>query len=156
MNYTGFDYNTGAPIWYSFYDGDWAGAHNKSGFGVEIFAFGEVYSGQYFDNQMHGTGKMEYADGTTYEGEKSRAALLGDFQTVLAHLILSNFFEGDFYESVSQGNGKFTDAEGTEYVGTYVSGLATGIHTKTTVDGEVSRVKAEPREWYGWDWINID
>ena len=41
----------------------------KHGYGVFIWASGNIYKGEYFEDERHGSGEMSWTDGTKYIGE---------------------------------------------------------------------------------------
>ena len=40
----------------------------RSGFGIQKFAKGDIYEGEWYSDKIHGKGLLSHADGSSYEG----------------------------------------------------------------------------------------
>ena len=63
------------------------------------------YSGSFKDDKPHGTGKVEYPDGTCYIGEFVEGSMTGRCKYIFAD---GGFYEGQVLDGVATGKGKYT------------------------------------------------
>ncbi len=96
----------------SVYEGEWRvrnGEKERDGAGVYMNS-GEVYRGDWKENEIQGRGQHEFANGDTYKGEFNR-----------------NMFDGA---------GTYTWADGSSYVGQWYKNKMHGMGTFTTKNGD--------------------
>jgi hypothetical protein len=94
---------------------------------------GDSYTGQWKDNQPHGSGQMTYAGGTQLRTEWSEGQPQVDWNSL--------GYTGESYglsncnEGCPDGPGRFIYADGTVYTGQIVNGSPYGAGTVTFTDG---------------------
>ena len=64
------------------YEGNFV-ENERYGEGVYQFANGNVYEGEFVDNRFHGLGRFSFNDGSVYEGEFFEGKIDGDGTLVL-------------------------------------------------------------------------
>lgn len=99
------------------------------------FATGNVYVGDYVNDQRTGRGTFTFADGDVYEGEYVNGQRTGHGTYTWAN---GNVYEGDFVNNQLTGQGTLTGANGDVYEGDFVDGLYDGQGTYTFANGDVS------------------
>ena len=85
------------------------------GNGNMFFYTGEVYEGQWDNDQMSGTGELQYTEGT-YKGDYSDGARSGHGTFTWND---SAEYSGEWSNDKMEGKGKLTAADGTLYDGTF-------------------------------------
>jgi len=83
----------------------------RDGRGIQHFAWGAVYDGEWRGDQPNGTGRLLYPEEDVYEGEMRNGAL--------------------------HGKGKMRYVDGSVYIGTWVDGLRDGEGVMNYADGNV-------------------
>ena len=133
----------------------------KHGQGTDIFAQGDVYSGQYQDGKPHGYGQYKWKNTSLYVGEFKNGMKHGKGKwRKRASAQNCNQYEGDYcldkkggigvftWESGNQYHGCYKDDErhgygemywtdGSCYKGEWVNGIQHGLGTMTFPDGRV-------------------
>jgi hypothetical protein len=100
--------------------------------GSGIFRSSEgVYTGEFFNNQMHGQGTFTYEDGEVYFGEFFRDQRQGMGTYRFAS---GDVFEGEYRENERTGHGIMKFKTGHVYEGDFVGNMMT-VGTLTTKDG---------------------
>ena len=82
-----------------------------------------VYTGQWYQNEKHGAGRMVYANGDVYDGTWRRN--LHDGSGTLA-LAAGGVYAGDFADNRRHGRGVLTYEGGDAYSGTWCNDLRHG------------------------------
>ncbi|XP_028676204.1 MORN repeat-containing protein 2-like [Erpetoichthys calabaricus] len=99
----------------------------RSGQGTQTSASGIIYTGQWSNDKMNGTGRLQHPSGATYEGEFGDNMFHGrgtyTFQNGTKYI-------GDFVENKLEGEGVFTDTKGIEWMGKFNFKTATGLKLK--------------------------
>ena len=79
--------------------------------------FDREYEGEFFNNKIHGKGKLTY-NGITYDGEFENGYLIrGHFKTKEGEE-----YTGDVKNFIPEGNGHLIRADKTEYNGLFKKG----------------------------------
>ena len=68
----------------------------RSGFGIHVSADGTVYSGNWDNDQMNGSGRVQFASGAMYVGEFVNNCFQGKGQYVWPN---GSHFEGTFIDN---------------------------------------------------------
>ncbi|XP_048456641.1 MORN repeat-containing protein 2 isoform X1 [Rhincodon typus] len=113
------------------YDGECTrtegGALERNGFGTHTTHNGIVYTGQWKNDKINGTGRLEHPSGAIYEGEFKD----NKFHGTGTYTWPNQFkYIGSFNENKLEGEGKFIDSEGYEWVGTFHYRAAPGLKLK--------------------------
>mmetsp|Transcript_15588 Transcript_15588/g.38440 ORF Transcript_15588/g.38440 Transcript_15588/m.38440 type:complete len:387 (-) Transcript_15588:290-1450(-) len=138
-----------------FYDGEWNMGH-WHGYGTIRNAFGDIYRGQVVNDLREGNGKLEYADGRTFEGLfKSDDAVkgtltfpdgakyIGELNDGKRHGVgIYYFADGSRYEGHSvnnffEGQGKMVWEDGGFYEGEWSQGEIDGYGKEVRPDGSI-------------------
>ena len=69
-----------------------------NGQGIFTFVYGDIYEGEWKENEKHGHGRITYANGSAYEGEWKNDKKHGYGKTIEE----GYWKDGEFIESVSQ------------------------------------------------------
>jgi hypothetical protein len=107
---------------------------NLHGQGRLVWANGTVYDGGFADGLMSGRGKVRWANGQAYEGEFRSGMMDGHGRMTLAD---GTVYEGQFRSSYFSGPGEITYADGRKYRGDFVLGNFQGKGRYETPEGEV-------------------
>jgi hypothetical protein len=86
------------------------------------------------DDLAHGTGRIVYPDGNTYEGEWVAGVIEGEGRATYANGLV---YEGGFKDAKNHGFGVMTYPDGYRYEGDWVEGRRQGQGTATYADGTV-------------------
>jgi hypothetical protein len=110
-------------------DGDGA----KTGLGQSLFPNGDMYCGEYKDNQRDGTGTYHFAaDGMTYSGAWNANVRQGVGRMVYAD---GGRYYGTWVNDQRSGNGRFTYPDGSSYDGEWQKDAKRGKGAYTFADG---------------------
>lgn len=100
--------------------------------GSGIFKSSEgVYTGGFFDNQMHGNGTFTYSDNEVYIGEFFRDQRQG---RGIYRFVSGDVYEGEYRDNQRTGQGIMKFKTGHVYEGDFVDNMMT-VGTLTTKDG---------------------
>ncbi len=97
-----------------------------------ILVDGGRYYGPLVDGQLHGTGRLEWANGGYYEGEFRYGLKQGEGRKVIPEVTL---YVGQFRDGLPHGQGRVEWVEGSHYEGEFARGLPQGEGTHTTPRG---------------------
>ncbi len=102
--------------------------------GVNRYANGDVYEGQFMNNQKNGRGLYRYANGDVYEGEykddvKNGCGVFRDAD--------GSVYEGEFKDDTKNGRGVYRHASGNVYEGEFRNGQKNGLGVYRYADGGV-------------------
>jgi len=106
------------------YCGYWDQKTNlKEGIGIQVFADGSIYEGQWKNSKPHGKGRLIHIDGDVYFGDwKEEKA---DGTGVYTHIDGSRY-EGEWSRDLQEGKGKEFWPDGSNYQGEYHLGKKNG------------------------------
>ena len=107
---------------------------NLHGQGRLVWANGTVYDGGFADGLMSGRGKVRWANEQAYEGEFRDGMMDGHGRMTMAD---GAVYEGQFRRSYFSGQGAITYADGRKYRGDFVLGNFQGNGRYETPEGEV-------------------
>ena len=95
---------------------------------------GEVYEGQYVDENRHGIGEYHYGDGSIYEGEwyKGKRQGFGVFTNAEGDV-----YEGEWDRDFIHGEGIWRWIDGSTYMGDNIDGKRSGKGVYITLHGDV-------------------
>jgi hypothetical protein len=102
--------------------------------GKYTFDNGNVYVGEFVNNRGHGFGRMEYADGSVYEGLYIDGEKNGNGKFTYGN---GSVYEGDSKDNMKHGYGRETYASGEVYEGQFIDGNMNGHGKFTFVSGAV-------------------
>ena len=106
----------------------------EEGRGTMVYAFGDMYEGQWLAGEFHGQGKYTDATGDVYEGAYVEHIKQGHGKMTYG---TGDVYEGGWVEGKTQGQGKSSFATGGSYEGKYAGGKKHGMGTYTMADGRV-------------------
>jgi radial spoke head protein 1 len=112
------------------YEGQWE-AGKSHGQGIKYFADGGKYEGQYEADKKHGQGIL-YDDGDKYEGQWEAGKKHGQG---IYYFASGSKYEGQFEASKKHGQGIFYYASGNKYEGQWEADNMHGQGKKTRQDG---------------------
>lgn len=95
---------------------------------------GDVYDGDYVDNQPHGKGRKLFASGANYNGEWKRGKEHGFGRWESG---MGDVYEGGFRDGKPHGEGRFSSQNGDLYVGGWFAGKQHGRGAYFGKDGYV-------------------
>jgi hypothetical protein len=128
----------------------------RSGWGVMHFEGGDVFSGFWADDKIHGSGRWTHADGSYYQGtfeagSRVRGKLVskggeevydGAWRGQARHgrgratLDGLGMYDGEWSEDVPHGQGTMRYVDGSEYAGAFVGGKRQGQGTMRHGNGD--------------------
>ena len=116
------------------YDGERNAAGQMHGRGVFRYASGDVYEGDYKDNNRHGRGVCRYANGDVYEGDykDDKRHGRGVYRSADGAV-----YEGDWKDNKMHGRGVYRFADGVVYEGDYKEDKKHGRGVSQYADGAV-------------------
>ena len=141
-----------------YYDGDWFhGVRTGSGKLLNKLN-GDLYSGAFLDDQMHGTGAMIYCDGSVFKGKflsgkleegcmiyPNGASYTGAFRDGRRHCCRGTYiyqdgsiYVGNFDNDTISGHGRMTWVDGSTFIGEWKDGKQNGFGKEFNPDGEIS------------------
>jgi hypothetical protein len=131
-------------------------AAEKEGRGIERYANGDVYEGEYKAGKKEGRGIYRYASSDVYEGEfkAGKKEGRGIFRSAS-----DNVYEGEFKAGKKEGRGIFRSADGAVYEGEFKADKKEGRGIFRSADGAVyeGEFKAGKKEGRGiYRWANGD
>ena len=128
-------------------DGEVNGKGEREGFGVMVYASGNMYEGQWRAGMFCGQGTFREATGVSYVGQwgGSRFWGQGSVYTGQGTLRFASGckYEGQFAEGNYHGQGTCHYASGDKYVGQWVDGLREGYGTWYSLSGDEYDGQAE-------------
>ena len=132
------------------YEGQWR-AGQFAGVGTMHSATGDRYVGQWVAGKQQGQGSEHYPTGDKYEGEW--VAGLSEGQGTY-HSADGNTYEGEWVAGKQEGKGTYHFASGSRYEGEFVAGTREGQGTYHYATGEVEvgRYKADEPVGEGAKW----
>jgi hypothetical protein len=96
-----------------------------NGKGIIYLSNGEVYVGEFKDDEINGNGKYTFANGEVYVGEFKDDEINGNGKYTFANgngkytFANGDVYEGKWENGKKHGNGKYTSANGVVYVGEF-------------------------------------
>ena len=106
----------------------------KNGRGIMTYsATGDVYEGEFANDEITGSGVFKYSNGDLYEGSLLNSQKHGHGKFTYAN---GNVYEGNFQNDVRSGRGKFTWASGTVYEGDFADDLKNGYGIMSFESGD--------------------
>ena len=118
-------------------DGTYTGQHHangqREGQGRLEYANGSVYEGEWEADEFHGRGRYASANGDGYEGEFRAGVMHGEGQYWFVN---GDEYKGHYKNGLHEGHGVYTDASGDKYEGEWKMGVREGRGIKTFADGE--------------------
>ena len=114
------------------YEGDFY-EDEITGSGVYTYSNGDIYEGALLEGKMHGNGVITFASGAKYEGNFNYGVRSGYGVYVWSS---GTKYDGAFADDVKHGFGKMTYANGDYYEGQFVEDKRQGNGTYTWEDGE--------------------
>ena len=126
-------------------------------FGIQIYASGNKYAGEWQNNTKHGLGTFTFRSGLKYVGEfksgnvngqgtatsPNGTKYVGQWKNFKKHgkgtytYASGSKYIGEWYNNKKHGRGIFTYANGDKYVGGFKNGNRNGQGTYTLFDGTV-------------------
>ena len=100
-----------------------------------LYSDGSRYTGDLDGFVRHGKGKMTYANGDVYEGEFSNDEILGIGK--FTYYKTGDVYEGNIKNGKKTGQGKYSYLDGTCYEGNYDRDMPNGQGKLTFFDGAV-------------------
>jgi len=101
-----------------------------SGAAIMVWPDGHRYTGQYEYNQKHGEGYFLWPDGRFYDGQWKNGQRHGHGQYIAAES-----YVGEYYEGFRHGDGVLTWPDGKRYAGEFCRGALHGSAVMTWPDG---------------------
>ena len=105
------------------YVGDISGGLRDGKGRMEFSATGDVYEGDFKNDEITGYGTFTYAQGDVYTGFLINSKKNGQGKFVSAN---GNVYEGNYVDDVRSGEGKFVWASGAVYEGEFADDLKSG------------------------------
>lgn len=123
----------GAFVWATLhtYSGDYKD-DNMHGTGTYTWPDGGKYTGAWRDGEMNGYGARVYADGGTYVGQWQNNSLNGTGTRTWPH---GDAYVGQFLNGNMHGAGTYSWADGGRYTGAWQAGRMHGRGARTWPDG---------------------
>jgi len=116
-----------------FYQGSRDSSYTKQGLGKTLFPNGDMYTGEYKNNQREGLGTYFWADqGVIYTGQWRRNLRSGIGRIVYPD---GGRYYGAWFNDTKNGEGRYTYADGSSYTGSWVDDVKQGFGTYTFTDG---------------------
>jgi hypothetical protein len=116
------------------YKGDKNADGIRHGKGVDTWANGSRYEGDWVQGKQHGKGVLTYCSGIRYEGDFVQDKRHGKGVLTYAD---GGRYEGDYVQNKQHGKGVYTFANGNRYEGMYVDGKMRGTFEVRYMDGRV-------------------
>jgi hypothetical protein len=109
--------------------------------GIMLYANGDVYNGEWYNDLKHGPGVMNYANGDVYAGQWEN-----DLKHRKGNMFYANGdkYNGQWLNDLINGTGTMTYANEDVYVGQWLNGFKNGTGTMTYANGDV----------YEGEWVN--
>jgi hypothetical protein len=116
------------------YDGDWKDG-KKCGYGIQTWASGSVYEGNFESDQLHGRGIFRWAQlGDVYEGEWSHDIRHGQGIQIFCD---GSKYHGKWHRGAMEGRGVFESTDGSMYEGKFRAGEKHGIGLQRWKNGKL-------------------
>jgi hypothetical protein len=132
------------------YEGEWH-YDKRHGKGTcrQLENGGEVYAGEWKNDQWDGLGCLKFAGGGQYDGDFRRDKLHGKGKYQFAD---GSVYEGFFKEDLREGHGCMTYADRHRYVGEWRNNWRNGKGTLFHVDGSVfkGRYRGDEKDGIGY------
>ncbi|XP_053551194.1 radial spoke head 10 homolog B [Bombina bombina] len=128
----------------SWYEGEWNGGQ-KEGWGIQRFASGNIYEGQWKENKFHGVGRMRWISADEeYTGEWENGIQNGygshtwfTKREPKTQFSMRNEYVGSFVSGARHGYGQFNYADGSMYVGEWKNNTKHGMAKFISKSGQV-------------------
>ncbi|CAL1568918.1 unnamed protein product [Knipowitschia caucasica] len=104
-----------------------SGAMVRGGTGRHISAAGVIYSGEWCEDKMSGTGTLQLPTGAHYEGEFKDSMFHGTGKYTFPD---GSHYSGHFNQNRFEGQGSFTDSTGLVWMGEFHGRAALGLRLK--------------------------
>ena len=98
----------------------------KSGVGTYKWKNGNIYEGEFYQDLMHGTGKLTIAGEGTYEGQFVKGKRTGKGTFLFVN---GDIYTGEWTNDKMEGDGKYTFANGDYYEGQFSNNKFNGQGT---------------------------
>lgn len=106
-----------------------------NGYGVKTHAnTGDVYEGEFSDNEISGEGVYKYSNGDYFKGTFENEQKTGEGELIYAN---GNSYKGSYENDVRSGYGVFTWASGAKYTGYFSNDLKNGKGVMVYESGDV-------------------
>eukprot|EP00800_Vazella_pourtalesii_P007290 TRINITY_DN19705_c0_g1_i1.p1 TRINITY_DN19705_c0_g1~~TRINITY_DN19705_c0_g1_i1.p1 ORF type:complete len:148 (-),score=33.06 TRINITY_DN19705_c0_g1_i1:8-451(-) len=113
----------------------------SSGYHEVSYDDGDEYKGGWNEEGMrHGFGKLNFADGTKYNGKFSEGLFNGNGSLTFPD---GTKYEGEFVKGKYHGYGVYMRADGMKFEGQFVDGKVSGYGQVTFADGSCGRPRNE-------------
>ncbi len=112
----------------------------RSGTGTLTYANGDVYTGEWKNDEIHGQGRFEYYSSTdVYEGyiEGGKKSGFGKYTYKSLTQSPNTIYEGNYQNDLPNGQGKLTFYDGSVYEGNFTNGTRQGQGKHTFANGDV-------------------
>mmetsp|Transcript_96125 Transcript_96125/g.170583 ORF Transcript_96125/g.170583 Transcript_96125/m.170583 type:complete len:266 (-) Transcript_96125:21-818(-) len=96
----------------------------------------EQYTGQWYEDKQHGSGRQSWSDGRSYDGQFQHGRFSGLGKMVWQTQKGVMTYEGEYVEDLKHGMGKFEWPDGRKYDGEWLRGKRHGRGAYTTSKGE--------------------
>ena len=100
-----------------------------------------IYSGEMDWGIIHGTGTLQFPDGSFYEGAFDTGTFAGDGTFTWTD---NSVYEGQWYDDLMNGNGHLSYSDGSQYEGDFLNGQRSGYGTYQWADSNT----------YEGEWLN--
>ena len=104
------------------YEGDWteiAGVKTRNGHGTFIIG-SEIYTGQWVNDSMNGTGEIVFGSGAKYTGNFKNNVFEGEGNYSFSD---GSSYSGSWQNNKMHGHGVYTDPKGLVTTGQFVNGI---------------------------------
>ncbi len=105
-----------------------------NGFGVMEFTNGNLYTGNWINDDENGMGNLKYYNGDEYTGNWVDGLKCGEGTMKYAN---GDEYIGNWVESYQNGQGTMKYANGDEYIGNWIEGIPNGIGTMKYKNGDI-------------------
>lgn len=106
----------------------------RHGWGKGTYANGDIYEGDYENDNFHGKGKFTFTNGNIYEGDWVNGKRHGKGKFTWAN---NDVYEGDWEHGKKHGKGTFTYSDGDVYQGDWVVNKKHGRGDFTCASGSI-------------------
>lgn len=88
--------------------------------GMDLYPNGDMYTGEYLDDQPHGKGTMKFHNGDVYEGQMDKGKISGFGKIVFLN---GDVYEGQFANGQINGEGRLDLTIGITFEGEFCCGI---------------------------------
>lgn len=111
-----------------------------NGYGEYYYKDGSIYVGEFYENLLHGEGKLILANGNTYEGEFE----YGEYSGHGKHTFGNWIYVGQHYKGLRHGYGELiNNVTGEYYKGYFLDGFAHGYGETSWCGNEKTAIKGQ-------------